>query len=48
MTRNASPALDTALAYYRAWTSQDFSRAMTYVATHTSLRPTPVGRRQAA
>ena len=25
-------ALDTALAYHRAWTSHDFDRAMTYIA----------------
>ena len=25
-------ALDTALAYYQAWTSHDFERAMTYIA----------------
>jgi len=31
MTENRSPALNTALAYYRAWTSQDFDRAMTYI-----------------
>ncbi len=27
-----TPALDTALAYHRAWTGHDFDRAMTYVA----------------
>jgi ketosteroid isomerase-like protein len=27
-----SPALQTALAYFRAWTSHDIDRAMTYVA----------------
>ena len=30
MTENTSPALATALAYYRAWTSHDFEQAMTY------------------
>jgi ketosteroid isomerase-like protein len=28
----SSPALDVALAYYRAWTSKDFDRAMSYIA----------------
>jgi hypothetical protein len=32
MTDNNSPALDTAMAYYRAWTGHDFERAMTYIA----------------
>ncbi len=32
MTENDSPALQTALAYHRAWTSHDFERAMTYIA----------------
>lgn len=32
MTQRPGAALQTALAYYRAWTSQDFDRAMTYVA----------------
>ena len=32
MTENHSPALDLALAYYRAWTGHDFDHAMTYVA----------------
>jgi hypothetical protein len=31
MTEQSSPALDTALAYHRAWTSHDFGRAMTYI-----------------
>lgn len=31
MTENPSPALDVALNYYRAWTSHDFERAMTYI-----------------
>ena len=31
-------ALDTALAYYQAWTSHDFERAMTYIAeVHKAL-----------
>ena len=32
MTENESPALQTALAYYRAWTSRDFEKGMTYIA----------------
>lgn len=32
MTQDSTPALDTALAYYRAWTSHDFDQAMTHVA----------------
>ncbi|GLF93014.1 nuclear transport factor 2 family protein [Streptomyces yaizuensis] len=32
MTDAPSPALETALAYHRAWTGHDFDRAMTYVA----------------
>ncbi len=32
MTEQGAAALDTALAYHRAWTDGDFSRAMTYVA----------------
>jgi SnoaL-like domain len=36
-------ALDTALAYYRAWTSHDFGTAMTYVAEDIVCRA-PAGR----
>jgi ketosteroid isomerase-like protein len=32
MTDTQSPALSTALAYHRAWTSHDFEQAMTYIA----------------
>ena len=32
MTSVDSPALKTALAYYQAWTSQNFDQAMTYIA----------------
>ncbi len=32
MTEGGQAALETALAYHRAWTSHDFERAMTYVA----------------
>ena len=31
MTENRSPALDTAVAYHRAWTGHDFDRAMTFI-----------------
>jgi len=32
MTETTSKALQTALAYYEAWTSHDFDRAMTFIA----------------
>lgn len=32
MTESGRAALDTALAYHRAWTGHDFERAMRYVA----------------
>jgi hypothetical protein len=32
MTKKPSSALDTALAYHRAWTGHDFDQAMTYIA----------------
>ena len=32
MTEHHSPALETALAYHRAWTGHDFDRAMTFIA----------------
>jgi SnoaL-like domain len=32
MTGNSSAALQTALAYHRAWTNHDFEQAMTYIA----------------
>jgi hypothetical protein len=32
VTRDSSPALSVALAYYHAWTGKDVDRAMTYVA----------------
>ena len=31
MPQNTGAALDTALAYYRAWTGHDFDKAMTFV-----------------
>lgn len=36
-------ALDTALAYYRAWTSNDFERAMSYIAEDIVCQA-PAGR----
>lgn len=32
MTDSSEAALETALAYHRAWTGHDFERAMTYIA----------------
>ncbi|AYY13770.1 nuclear transport factor 2 family protein [Actinobacteria bacterium YIM 96077] len=32
MTEQSAAALETALAYHRAWTNDDFERAMTYIA----------------
>jgi ketosteroid isomerase-like protein len=32
MTGTTSPALQTALAYYQAWTSHDLDKAMNYIA----------------
>jgi len=32
MTESTSPALQTALAYFRAWTGHDIDTAMTYIA----------------
>ncbi len=32
MTDSTSPALQTALAYFHAWTSRDIDQAMTYIA----------------
>jgi ketosteroid isomerase-like protein len=32
MTDTTSPALQTALAYYQAWTSHDLDKAMSYIA----------------
>lgn len=32
MTENDSPALEIALAYYRAWTGHDFEAAMSFIA----------------
>jgi SnoaL-like domain len=43
MTESTSPALRTALAYHRAWTSHDFPRAMTYIAADIVCHA-PAGR----
>lgn len=43
MTEQTSAALSTALAYYRAWTSHDFDRAMTYIAENIVCQA-PAGR----
>ncbi|MCM2389886.1 nuclear transport factor 2 family protein [Streptomyces albipurpureus] len=47
MTAAPSPALDTALAYHRAWTGHDFDRAMTYIADDIACEA-PAGRLQGA
>ncbi len=43
LTEHDSPALDTALAYHRAWTSHDFEKAMTYV-SDAIVCDAPAGR----
>jgi len=43
----AGAALDTALAYHRAWTSHDFDRAMTYIAEDIVCQA-PSGRLEGA
>lgn len=43
MTEQNPAALDTALAYHRAWTSQDFELAMTYIDPDIVCRA-PAGR----
>jgi len=47
MTTDASPALRTALAYHRAWTSHDFEHAMTYIAEDI-VCDAPAGRIEGA
>jgi SnoaL-like domain len=47
MTDNPGPALETALAYFRAWTGQDFERAMTYIAADV-VCDAPAGRLEGA
>lgn len=43
MTETSSAALQTALAYHRAWTSHDFDQAMTYIAEDIVCQA-PAGR----
>jgi hypothetical protein len=47
MTEVASPALDIALAYHRAWTSHDLEKAMTYIADEI-VCDAPAGRLEGA
>ncbi len=47
MTDHSTAALDTALAYYRAWTSKDFELAMTYIAEGIVCQA-PAGRLEGA
>ena len=47
MTEKPSPALDVALAYYRAWTSKDLEQAMTYIAEDI-VCDAPAGRLECA
>ena len=43
MTETTSPALQTALAYYRAWTGHDLEQAMSYIAADI-VCDAPAGR----
>ena len=43
MTKTTSQALQTALAYYRAWTGHDFDRAMDFIADDVVCHA-PAGR----
>jgi ketosteroid isomerase-like protein len=47
MTASTSPALDVALAYYQAWTSQDLEEAMSYIADDI-VCDAPAGRLEGA
>ena len=47
MTQSTSPALNTALAYYQAWTSHDLDRAMSYIADDI-ICDAPAGRLEGA
>lgn len=47
MTDTTSPALQTWLAYYRAWTSHDMDKAMTYIADDI-VCDAPAGRLEGA
>jgi len=43
MTEHSTAALDTALAYHRAWTNHDFDQAMTHIAEDIVCQA-PAGR----
>lgn len=47
MTENTGAALQVALAYYEAWTSKDFERAMHYIADDV-VCDAPAGRIEGA
>ena len=47
MTDTTSPALQTALAYYQAWTSHDLDKAMSYIADDI-ICDAPAGRLEGA
>ncbi len=47
MSAPGTAALDTALAYYRAWTGGDFEQAMTYISDHIVCQA-PLGRLEGA
>ncbi len=47
MTEINSPALDTALAYHRAWTGHDIDQAMTFIADNI-VCDAPAGRLEGA
>jgi hypothetical protein len=47
MTDTTSPALQTALAYYQAWTSHDLDTAMSYIAEDI-VCDAPAGRLEGA
>jgi ketosteroid isomerase-like protein len=47
MTEDSTTAVQIALAYYQAWTSHDFDRAMTYVAEDIVCHA-PAGRYEGA
>jgi ketosteroid isomerase-like protein len=47
MTGSTSPALEVALAYYQAWTSQDLEEAMSYIADDI-VCDAPAGRLEGA
>jgi ketosteroid isomerase-like protein len=47
MTESSSPALDVALAYFDAWTSHNFDKAMSYIADDI-VCDAPAGRLEGA